>query len=193
MRVLAFALILLLSACAGQSPVIQVESTRFHQAGLVPRSFVVLPPADQAPDPLFAATADQVVSALTALGWRQSGADDRGAAVVRLRYGTDAPVQETVLSPSAVPPMGSWGYRRNWNDPFPYWEAQRVIIVPKWLTLTIAHGDDPRAPLLFEGRVTSRRGGTAIGPILPYLVRGMFDGFPGPSGGTEQKALTVQP
>lgn len=193
MRPFVLALVLLLSACAGQNPVIQVESTRFHQAGLAPGSFVVLPPADQAPDSLFAATSDQVVTALTALGWRQADGDDGRAAVVRLRYGADAPVQETVLSPSALPPMGAWGYRRNWNDPFPYWEAQRVVHVPKWFSLTIADGDDVRAPLLFEGRVTSRRGGTAIGPILPYLVRGMFDGFPGPSGGTEQKALAVQP
>ncbi|MBI2240523.1 MAG: hypothetical protein HYU59_06925 [Magnetospirillum gryphiswaldense] len=193
MRPFVLALVLLLSACAGQSPVIQVESTRFHQVGMAPRSFVVLPPAGQAPDALFTATADQVVTAMTALGWRQSGADDGRAAVVRLRYGTDAPVRETVLSPSAVPPVGAWGYRRRWDDPFPYWQAERVVYVPKWLSLTIADGDDVRAPLLFEGRVTSRRGGAEIGPILPYLVRGMFDGFPGPNGGTEQKALTVQP
>lgn len=193
MRLLGLALIVLLSACAGQSPVIQVESTRFHQTGIAPRSFVVLPPAGQAPDTLFTATADQVVTALTGLGWRQSGVDDRQAAVVRLRYGADAAVQETVLSPSAMPPMGAYGYRRTWNDPFPYWQAHRVVYVPKWLTLTIAHGDDSRAPLLFEGRVTSRRGGSEIGPILPYLVRGMFDGFPGPNGMAEQKALTVQP
>ena len=191
MRVVALALLLLLlSACAGQSP---VDGTRFHHLDGSPRPFVVLPHADQRVDTAFATTADQIGAALAALGWQRQERADGQAAIVRFRHDVDAPVQETVLSPSALPPPGIWGYRRRWDDPFPYWQAQRVVTSLKWLSVTIADGGDASAAPLFEGRVTSRRGGAEIGPILPYLVRGMFDGFPGPSGVTQQKALPVQP
>lgn len=191
MPVWVLVFLLLLSACATQSPVIQVESTRFHQGDVPPRGFLLRPYPDQRVDAAFTAVADRIVSALVGLGWRQVGGDDPTAAVVRFRYAQETPVVETVLSPSAVPPMGMWGYRRRWDDPFGYWQADRVVIYPKWLSLTIVGGAAADGVPLFEGRVVSRRGGSDMAPILPYLVRGMFDGFPGPSGRAETKALNV--
>lgn len=196
--VITMAMLLLMSACASQSPVIQVETSRYHR--LTPpvagRDVVILANADQANDDDFAGYADLIGQALEDLGWRVVELPDQAATVLRFRWAVDAPVVETVLTPSAIPPMASvWGYRRSaWGaDPFPYWQAQRLIHYPKWLSVTITEANQPSAAPLFEGRVTSRRGGTAMAPIMPYLVRGMFDGFPGVNGAVEAKALAVQP
>ncbi|AVM74895.1 DUF4136 domain-containing protein [Magnetospirillum gryphiswaldense] len=196
--VIAVAVLLLVSACATQSPVIQVETSRYHRltSPVVGRDVVILANADQSPGDEFATYADLIGQALENLGWRVVELPDQAAAVLRFRWAVDAPVVETVLTPSAIPPMGNmWGYRRStWGaDPFPYWQAQRVTHYPKWLSVTIVEANQPSAAPLFEGRVTSRRGGTAMAPIMPYLVRGMFDGFPGPNGAVEAKALEVQP
>lgn len=196
--VIAVAVLLLVSACATQSPVIQVETTRYHRlaSAAAERDVVILANADQSNDDDFAGYADLIGQALENLGWRVVETPDQAAAVLRFRWAVDAPVVETVLTPSAMPPMASvWGYRRPvWGgDPFPYWQAQRVIHYPKWLSVIITEANQPSAAPLFEGRVTSRRGGAAMGPIMPYLVRGMFDGFPGVSGVVEAKALAVQP
>ncbi|MFA6022443.1 MAG: hypothetical protein WC722_19465, partial [Rhodospirillales bacterium] len=189
--------LLLVSACAAPSPVIQVESTRFHRLDVTGSlGFVIFPQADQGEgDGAYGDYADLIAHALQSLGWRRQQQADGAAAILRFRWGVDAPVTETLLSPSAVPPMGRWSPRRPglWSDPFPYWQAQQVVSYPKWLTVTIGDGGDASAPPLFEGRVVSRRGGAEIGPIMPYLVRGMFDGFPGTNGATEAKALPVQP
>lgn len=192
-----FTLVLLVSACAAPSPVIQVESTRFHRLDAIRDiDFVILPQADQdETGAVYAEYADLIAQSLQPLGWRRQRQADGNAAILRFRWGVDAPVTETTLSPSVVPPMGLWRYRRQGSrsDPFPYWQAQQAVFHPKWLMVTIGDGGDASAPPLFEGRVVSRRGGTEIGPIMPYLVRGMFDGFPGTNGATEAKALPVQP
>lgn len=196
--VVTLAVLLLVSACATQSPVIQVETSRYHRltSPVAGRDVVILANTDQANDDDFAVYADLIGQALENLGWRVVETPDQAAAVLRFRWAVDAPVVETVLTPSAIPPMGSmWGYRRPvWGgDPFPYWQAHRVTHHPKWLSVIITEANQPSAAPLFEGRVTSRRGGTTMAPIMPYLVRGMFDGFPGTNGAVEAKALAVQP
>ncbi|MBR9972524.1 DUF4136 domain-containing protein [Magnetospirillum sulfuroxidans] len=192
---LLFTVLLLVSACAAPSPVIQVESLRFHRPDATSIfAFVILPQADQS-DEIYGDYAELIAHSLQSLGWRRQQQADGAAVILRFRWGVDAPVTETVLSPSVVPPMGPWSQRRPglWNDPFPSWQAQRVVSYAKWLTVTMADASDASAPPLFEGRVVTRRGGAEIGPVMPYLVRGMFDGFPGANGATEAKALPVQP
>lgn len=47
-----------------------------------------------------------------------------------------------------------------------------------------APGPDAGATRLFEGRAVAESDSASIAPVAPALVEALFEGFPGPSGGT---------
>jgi hypothetical protein len=190
MRRLILVLILLVGGC---TPVVQADVTRFHAFGPnpAPGSFTIVPDTTQAGSLEFQDYASQVASALEAKGWRPVPPGGGPAdAHVSLHWGVGAPEWVTWYSPSSVYSGVGWGPRTMWYgsgvyyDPFPYWEARTITYYPGWVEVKMsdAHSADKHA--LFEGRAVTAGTSREIAPVMPYLIRALFTGFPGNNGAT---------
>ncbi|CAA7624369.1 DUF4136 domain-containing protein [Magnetospirillum sp. UT-4] len=194
----AFALLALLFLAACTTPIVQTDVTRFHtlEAGPGPRSFTILPENGQAGSLEFQRNAELVAAALQARGWRPLPASANADAVVTLGWGLGPAHTVTWQTPSSVWTGTGFGSRSSWygggigfplGDPFPYWETRSDTRHPKWLSVAILDGPAYRGGqrrVLFEGRAVTERGRQEIAPLMPYLVQGLFTGFPGGSGTT---------
>lgn len=193
MRVLAILALLALAGCT--TPIVQTDVTRFHTlpAEALPRSFTILPGPDQVGSLEFQRYAEMVAAELAERGWRPVPAGAGADAVVRLGWGIGPANTVTWQTPSSLHGGMGWGPGSRWygagigfplGDPFPYWETRSKTTWPKMLSVEIAEARPGDKRVLFEGRAVTERGGREIAPLMPYLVEGLFTGFPGASGQT---------
>lgn len=196
MRPLVLLLALLLAACT--TPIVQTDVTRFHQLPGVSaaRTFTVLPHPDQRGSLEFERYADLAATQLQRYGWTPVPASQPADAVVFLSWGVGPGRTETWSSPSSVYGGMGWGPRSRWygagvgfplGDPFPYWETRSATYFPKFVAVEILDARAYKAGdrrVLFEGRAATERGRREITPLMPYLIEGLFTGFPGASGQT---------
>lgn len=197
MNRLVLAFVLLLGAC---TPVVHSDVTRFHALGMNPQpgGFTIVPDSTQVGSLEFQDYAGQVAGALEAQGWRPvpPGAG-RADALVSLHWGVGAPSTVTWQSPSAVYSGVGWGPRYSWYgggfyDPFPYWETRSETIYPRWLSVEMTAPSGGGRTVLFEGRAVSEGHNREIAPVMPYLVRALFTGFPGNNGTTVRVDIPVE-
>lgn len=197
MRRLILALALLLGACT--NPVVQTDVTRFNAFGPnpAPGSFTIVPDAHQVGSLEFQDYAAQVADALAAKGWRPVPPGGGPAdANVSLHWGVGPPETVTWQSPSSVYSGVGWGPRSAWYgggiyDPFPYWETRSQTTFPRWLAVDMVDAKAPGRHVLFEGRAVAEGNRREIAPVMPYLVRALFTGFPGTSGTTVRVDVPV--
>jgi hypothetical protein len=204
MRRLIPLLILLLAGCT--TPIVKADVTRFHAMGpaVSPRSFTIVPEPDQAGSLEFQSYAEMVAAGLAAQGWRPVAPGGGEAdAVVSIHWGVGQPNTVTWNTPSSVYGgygWGSGGHRYGagmgfpLGDPFPYWETRSATYFPKWLAVEIADARARKAgtrQVLFEGRAMSEGTRRELAPVMPYLVRALFTGFPGANGATVRVELPV--
>lgn len=189
------ALVLILSAAGCTTPIVQTDVTRFHSLppAAEARSFTIMPTAEQVGSLEFQRYAEMVAARLSARGWRPVPAGAGAQALVRVFWSVGAPTTETWQTPSSVYGGMGWGPRSHYygmgmgfplGDPFPYWETRSRTNWPKTLAVEITEAGPGDKRVLFEGRATTERGGREIAPLMPYLVEGLFTGFPGSSGDT---------
>lgn len=198
-RLAALVLILLVSACT--NPVVNADVTRFHALGggpaptsFTPASFTIVPDQPQVGSLEFQQYASQVANALAGQGWRPvapgSGPAD---AIVKLSWGSGPSETDFYQTPSTVYGGMGWGhpgwYGGGFYDPFPYWETRSVTTWPLWLSVRITAGSN--GPMLFEGRAVADRKSREIAPVMPYLVRALFTGFPGTTGKTVRVTVPI--
>lgn len=204
MRRFAALLLLLLAGCT--TPIVQADVTRFHALAPVgeTRSFTIVPDQGQAGSLEFQRYAELVADQLAQRGWRPvppgGGAADT---FVHIHWGLGQPNTVTWQSPSSVYGGYGWGPGSHHygigagfplGDPFPYWETRSVTYHPKWLAVEIG---DARARtagerrVLFEGRAVAEGTRRELAPVMPYLVRALFTGFPGSSGQTVRVEIPV--
>jgi hypothetical protein len=197
MRRLIVVLALLLGACT--TPVVQADVTRFHTLGPapVPGSFTIVPDAAQVGSLEFQDYAAQVADALAAKGWQPVPPGKGGAdALVGIHWGVGAPNTVTWQSPSSVYSGVGWGpraawYGGGWYDPFPYWETRSVTTYPRWLAMEMTDAHAAGHKVLFEGRAVAEGSNREIAPVMPYLVKALFTGFPGSTGTTVRVEVPV--
>jgi hypothetical protein len=136
---------------------------------------------------------------LVDVGYQATPQGQKPDLIVRLDYG----VSNGQVRVNSYPSMGGYGYpygySRWWNsyfyDPFyPYGfgyepEIRSEVYYVRRLSMDIARGtagDSGKEPeKLFEGRVESEGTDNRMPEVMPYLVKAMFDNFPGPSGVTQ--------
>ncbi len=194
---------LLLAACG--PTLVRTDVTRFHALAPAPasRTFTILPEPGQAGSLEFQRNADLVAAALTNQGWRAIPPTSSDAdTVVTLRWGVGEP--NTIVTQDPPPTFGTsfgHGHRGHWAGagigiPLgPYsWETRVVNYYPKWLEVRIADAAARRRGeqrLLFEGRAVAEGTRREITPVMPYLVEGLFTGFPGANGTTVRVDVPV--
>jgi hypothetical protein len=199
MRRLIVVVTLMLAACT--TPVIQADVTRFHALGLAPTpgSFTIVPDSTQVGSLEFQDYAAQVADALAAKGWRPVAPGKGGAdALVAIHWGIGAPNTMTWQSPSSVYSGVGWGPRSAWYgggfyDPFPYWETRSVTTYPRWLSVEMSDAHSAGRKVLFEGRAVAEGSSREIAPVMPYLVKALFTGFPGSTGTTVRVEVPTKP
>lgn len=190
MNRLILVLVLLLGACT--TPVVHSDVTRFHTLAVdpPPGSFTIVADASQVGSLEFQDYATLVASALEARGWRPvPPGKGRADTLVSLRWGVGAPSTVSWQTPSAVYSGVGWGSRATYYgggfyDPFPYWETRTETTFPRWLAVEMTDPSSQGRKVLFEGRAVSEGRSREIAPVMPYLVRALFTGFPGSSGTT---------
>lgn len=198
MNRLILVLVLLLGACT--TPVVQTDVTRFHVLGAAPatNSFTIVPDSTQVGSLEFQDYATQVAAALEAKGWRPvPPGGGRADTLVSLHWGVGPPNTVTWQSPSAVYTGVGWGHYSPWYgggfyDPFPYWETRSATYFPRWLAVEITEAAGQGRKVLFEGRAVAEGTRREIAPVMPYLVRALFTGFPGGSGTTVRVDVPVE-
>lgn len=197
---LFFVLLLSLTACGPQ--LVSSDVTRFHSQMPPPgQSFTILPDADQRGSLEFQSYAEQVANALTAQGYRAIAPDGPIAdMVVFLRYGVEPGRTEVRTSPvygSAGYGWGphSYGYGMGLGMPLgPDYETTTITKFARYLAIDIYDGPGFRAggrQKLFEGRAISEGTSRDLVSVMPYLVRALFNNFPGPSGETIRVKVPV--
>lgn len=198
MNRLILVLVLLLGACT--TPVVQTDVTRFHVLGLdpAPGSFTIVPDSTQVGSLEFQDYASQVAGALQARGWRPvAPGSGRADALVSVHWGTGPANVVTWQSPSSVYTGMGWGSRSAWYgggfyDPFPYWETRSATYFPRWLAVEMVEAGNGGRKVLFEGRAVAEGTRREVAPVMPYLVRALFTGFPGSSGTTVRVDVPVE-
>ncbi|MCR6629711.1 MAG: DUF4136 domain-containing protein [Magnetospirillum sp.] len=190
MQRLILALVLLLGAC---TPVLQADVTRFNafDANPAPRTFTIVPDADQVGSLEFQDYASRLADALAAKGWRPVAPGTGTAdARVSLHWGVGAPSVVSWQSPSSVytgmgwGPRSSWAGVGGWYDPFPYWETRTATYYPRWVAVEMVDARAGGRHVLFEGRAVAEGTRREIAPVMPALIQALFTGFPGNSGST---------
>jgi hypothetical protein len=193
----------LLAACG--PTLVRTDVPRFNELppSPTPRTFTILPEPGQAGSLEFQRNADLVAAALTAQGWRAiPPSSSEAETVVTLRWGIGQP--NTIVTQEPPPTFGTsfgHGRRGHWAGAgigIPLgpsaWETRVVNYYPKWLEVRIADAAARRRGeqrLLFEGRSVSEGSAREIAPVMPYLVQGLFTGFPGANGTTVRVDVPV--
>jgi Domain of unknown function (DUF4136) len=69
--------------------------------------------------------------------------------------------------------------------------ARELVYLDRTLTIVLSDGVGTDSKRVYEGRSSSLDSGRDALAALPYLLRALLDGFPGPSGVTRQVSLPV--
>lgn len=202
-RLVILLIAILLTAC-GPS-MVQTDVTRFHQPAVEsPKSFTILPEAQQRGSLEFERYAHLAATELERAGWRPVPSSQQADAVVFLNWGMGEPRTVSWQSPSSVYGGMGWGSHSRWygggigmplGDPFPYWETRSITYFPKWAEVTILEAGAHKAGerrVLFEGRAITDSGGREINPVMPYLLKALFTGFPGASGQSVKVTIPME-
>lgn len=198
MHRLILVLVLLLGACT--TPIVQTDVTRFHALGMNPQpgSFTIVPDSTQVGSLEFQDYATQVAAALQARGWRPvPPGTGRADTLVNIHWGVGPSETVTWMSPSSVYTGVGWGRHPGWYgsgfyDPFPYWEQRSATYFPRWLAVEMRDSGGDGRKVVFEGRAVAEGTRREIAPVMPYLVRALFTGFPGSSGTTVRVDVPVE-
>lgn len=195
-RVFALMVVLLVAGCT--TPLVQADVTRFHT--LPPaqgKSFTIVPEQGQAGSLEFQRYAEMVADALSAQGWRPVAPGGPADTRVTVHWGLGPSSTVTWQTPSSFYGGYGFGAGRSWYgagmgfpfyDPFPYWETRSTTTWPKWLGVEIVERSGTK---LFEGRAVAEGTRRELAPVMPYLVRALFTGFPGASGTTVRVEVPV--
>lgn len=196
-RFLYVMVMLLLAGCT--TPLVQADVTRFHGlAATQARSFTITPEQGQGGSLEFQRYAEMVAAALAAQGWRPVAPGGQADTLVTLHWGIGQPSTTVWQSPSTFYGGYGWGATGHWYgagtafpfyEPYPYWETHSVTTYPKWLSVEIA---EARTKIrLFEGRAVAEGSRRELAPVMPYLIRALFTGFPGTSGTTVRVEIPI--
>lgn len=209
MRILVIvAVLLMLGGCATRTPVIRSNVTAFSDAQALagePRTFSFERTPEQA-DSLEHATYEQMVAEqLEAHGFKRAEAGryrvtmvyqlELAEMLVRTTEWVDEPRMfwygSTRWRPSRYGFYG-WGYdpRMAWMSVPVSFDTKRQI-ARRELRLDIRDSVGQRKA--FEGSVRSEGAILDLNPVMPYLVRALFDGFPGQHGVTRVVDVPIDP
>lgn len=182
--------VLLVVGCA---PTFEADVTHFNAlpGNVSGRSFAILPDQGQTASLEFEHYAQQVAGVLLGYGLRGAPAGNAVDLVVLMHYGSAGSQTQFYYDPG--PYMGPWGY--GWYGPGWYGgEWRSYTTYSQLLEVEILDGPAWRAGqrhMLWQGRAISDTGIRDFTVAMPYLVRALFQGFPGVSGQTQRVSLPI--
>jgi Domain of unknown function (DUF4136) len=186
MRRLVSGLFLLLALTACQDRVV-ASVTRFNSLppALGGQSFTILPQGPQVGSLEFQHAAELVASSLASYGFRPVAPNGPATDLVAvLQYGPAGARTEIVdYGPAWGPP---------WHG-MPQYDAYTVYA--QFLEVDLLDGPAWRRgerQMVFQGRAVADTGVREFNLVLPYLVRALFDHFPGVNGQTVRVIVPVR-
>jgi len=181
-------LVLLLGAC--QQRVIATV-TRFTTLPPPPinRTFTIIPDQYQVGNLEFQQTAARVATALASLGFRAVPQDQPADYAVFIRFGPAG--ARTEIIDYGPPMIGPY-----WRRPYPYYYPQysSYTLYAAFLEVDMLDGAAWRrheTKMAFQGRAVTETGIREFNVVIPYLVQGLFDHFPGINGETVHVVIPV--
>ncbi len=188
--------LVLVGFLAGCQPTMQTEVTRFYALPPPPsgQSFAVAPESGQAGDLEFHHYAVQVSAALQGKGFRlATPGPDQADLVVLLHFGTIGSHTEVYSDPSpGWGQPGWWGWRGYPPSP----QISSNTYYSEFLDVALFEGaawrrGEQRA--LFQGRAVGDSSVRDLNAAMPYLVRALFQDFPGANGQTVRLSVPLDP
>lgn len=211
---LALVLIALLSLLTGcGTPSLQGAVSRFHVLPASPQTFVIVPDRDQADSLEFRSYANLVRQALQARGWKESTMPDADLAVffqysisqgrqiafsypifgqvptgtstttgTLSTFGNTSNIYATTTHQTTIGVVGTGVGSRTEYD-----RALRVLMFS-----LPAYRAKQSMERVYEGEIRSSGSTGDLPTVMPVLVRGLFDDFPGISGTTRRVNVPFQ-
>jgi hypothetical protein len=184
------------TACANR---ISSDVARFHRLQKPSGETFMIEPMDKAKlgSLEFGQYANLVGDRLVAVGYKATPQGQKPELIVRLDYSVSSG-QVRVRSYPGTGFYGMYSYGRPWSPyfydpfyPYPYGlepEVRSEVYYTRRLNMDIerpAVEPGKASEKLFEGRVESEGLDNRMPEVMPYLIKAMFDNFPGPSGVTQ--------
>ena len=189
MRIPLFLMLLLLGACA---TTVTTEVTRFHNDTTPAGETVAIVPLDNAKTGSleFAAYAKLVAKKLSDIGYKVVDAGANPDLLAKMDYSVGPP-QTKIKSW----PRNFVHYHFYYGDPYPffygqYWDEPDYYSYTVYMRTLKVNISRANGESLFEGHVDSVGQDHNLNEVMPYLVKAMFNNFPGESGVT--KVVTIQ-
>ena len=194
-------LMLALSFLAGCAAQVSSDVARFHRLPKPNGETFQIEPMDQAKvgSLEFGQYANMVGDKLVGVGYKATPAGQKPDLIVKLDYS----ISKGQVRVRSYPGTGYWGYPYGprwypyFYDPFyPYGygygfgmepDIRSEVYYTRRLRMDIERPAEAgkAAERLFEGRVDSEGQDNRMTVVMPYLIKAMFDNFPGPSGVTQ--------
>ena len=203
-----FILMSVLAGCGHQT--FSTDISRFHRElppGNGTATFTILPDETQRGSLEFESYAQHVAERMNMLGYRPVPASVPADMVVQFRYGIRG--QNTVVEtvPSTTVGMGygrwpgyyggGWGWGSGFGMSMPLSvDTYTTTFYTRYLDLDIYPGKAYRRgdrQKVFEGHAVSEGTSQNLPQAIPYMIRALFDGFPGADGETLAVAIPLDP
>jgi len=192
-----------LAACASPKYVVS-DVTRHHTLSATPsgQTFAVVATEDDQDESLaFKAYADVVSDSLSHLGYRRfDGQSTTPSVVVTLKWSVEGPSPDVKSRNSGFGYGFGYGSRYSrfgygFDGPYTGRTDTRQMYVRR-VEVALYDGatyntEDPRR--IFEGSAVSAGTNGQIDPVMPYIVKAIFDQYPGESGSTKTIRVEVPP
>lgn len=206
-------LILLVAAFLGGCASIRGSATQFHALDSTPKTFVIVPDRDQSDSLEFRSYAGLVKTALEARGWKENMTSDADVAVffhyninqgqpitysypilgqvptgrstttgMVTSYGNTSTITATTTQQATIGTVGT--------GVGTYTEYERSLRVLMF-SLPVYRATN-RTERVYEGEIRSSGGSGDLATVMPALVRGLLDDFPGESGKTRKVRVSVK-
>ena len=211
--VLLVAILSLISLAGCGTPPLQGSVSRFHVLSASPQTYVVIPERDQGDSLEFRSYANLVRQALQARGWREGTMATADVAVffqysisqgrqvafsypifgqvptgtstttgTVSTYGNTSNIYATTTRQSTTGVVGSGVGSRTEFD-----RALRVLMFS-----LPTYRSTQKMERVYEGEIRSSGSTGDLPTVMPVLVRGLFDDFPGTSGSTRRVNVPFQ-
>jgi hypothetical protein len=202
-------LLALITGC--ETPSLHGSVTRFHVLPGAPQTFVIVPDRDQGESLEFRSYAELVRSALQARGWREGTMASADVAVIfqyNISQGREVafsyPIFGQVPSGTSTTSgtVSTYGNTSNIHATTTRQTTTRVVgtgvgshtVFDRALRVLMfslpAYRASQKMERVYEDEIRSTGSTGDLPSVMPVLVRGLFDDFPGTSGSTRR--VTVQ-
>jgi hypothetical protein len=187
--------------------------SQFHELDGSPKSFVIVPLPEQAQSLEFKTYANMVADRLVARGWRRVELDSADLAVT-LQYsmgqGQQIAYSYPILGPVPSGPVTTFGNVNTYGNTSTFnattrqgtalgvvgsgqgsrTEYERIVRLEMFSL--VSYRSTKQTVPVFQSTMQSKGSIGDIARVMPTMIAGLFEDFPGKSGGSRTTSLTIR-